>query len=111
MFQILTVGSHKFSTDNRYSVKLDHINSDFQLLIRGVRSTDLGNYECQVNTNPLKVRVVRLEVRPTTPAPQTSESGLKSDDLEDIPLGGSSTSIVDAPDIYFKQGSLGERHK
>ena len=63
-----------------------------------------------MNSNPLKVRVVRLEARPTTPAPRTSESGLKSDDLEDIPLGGSTTTIVNAPDIYFKQGSLGERH-
>ena len=32
--QILTVGSHKFSTDSRYSVLLDSVNTDFRLVIR-----------------------------------------------------------------------------
>ena len=30
-FQIISVGSHKFSTDERYSVVFDHINRDKKL--------------------------------------------------------------------------------
>ena len=31
LFQIISVGSHKFSTDERYSVVFDHINRDEKL--------------------------------------------------------------------------------
>ena len=52
--QILTVGSHKFSTDQRISVTFDHINTNFMLVIRGLSDQDFGNYECQINMTPLK---------------------------------------------------------
>ena len=37
-FQIISVGSHKFSTDDRYSVVFDHINRDEKL-----SQTDFGS--------------------------------------------------------------------
>ena len=64
---------------------------------------DLGRYECQLNTAPVKLRVVALVARPApaaTPPPRPApvpEAG-----------PGSSTAILGAPDIYFvaRPGSL-----
>ena len=107
--QILTVGSHKFSTDQRISVTFDQINTNFMLVIRGLGQQDFGNYECQINSNPVKIRVVSL-ARPviTTPPPPPHLTKLAAKPASlDIPdHSGSITNIVGAPDIYFRQGSL-----
>ena len=103
--QILTVGSHKFSTDQRLSVTFDHINKNFVLVIRGLSDQDFGNYECQINSNPVKIRVVRLDRTVITPPPGPATPKIKP--RLDIPENsGSITSILGAPDIYFQPGSL-----
>ena len=86
----------------------DSINSDFQLVIRGLTLSDVGHYECQINTIPVKVRVVSVETRTsvTTPAPGDSVD-TDEVDTSDLVLGTSSTDIIGAPDIYFIPGSLG----
>ena len=70
--------------------------------------SDVGHYECQINTIPVKVRVVSVDMRPsvTSPAPGV---GVTTDqvDTSDLVLGTSSTHIIGAPDIYFIPGSLG----
>ena len=107
--QILTVGSHKFSTDQRISVTFDHINNNFMLVIRGLSDQDFGNYECQINSNPVKIRVVSL-ARPVTspPPPPThhTKQVAKPASLDIPDHSGSITNILGAPDIYFRQGSL-----
>ena len=76
------------------------------LVIRGLSDQDFGNYECQINSNPVKIRVVRLEKTVITPPPPTPPDS-KTPTL-DIPdhSGSSITSILGAPDIYFRAGSL-----
>ena len=70
--QILTVGSHKFTTDNSISVKHDLRNGDFMLSIRLVSEDDLGLYECQINTSPVKTRVVDIREDESLQIPQTA---------------------------------------
>ena len=118
MLQILTVGSHKFSTDSRFSVFLDFVNSDFQLVIRGLTPGDIGAYECQVNTIPVKLKVVTLALQSAVMTPVTRTPGpgvpsghspdLSTSDMSDVTIGGSSTSIIGSPDIYFKPDGLGK---
>ena len=38
-----------------YDCDYTFLNSDFKLSIRGVAKSDIGIYECQMNTNPVKV--------------------------------------------------------
>lgn len=48
---ILTSGAITFTADGRFEAVYSH--ADFWgLRIRGVRITDTGQYECQVNTDP-----------------------------------------------------------
>ena len=70
--QILTVGSHKFTTDNSISVKHDLRNGDFMLSIRLVSEDDLSLYECQINTSPVKTRVVDIREDESLQIPQTA---------------------------------------
>ena len=80
------------------------------LVIRGLSDQDFGNYECQINSNPVKIRVVRLDRTVITPPPgpshtQSQQQG-KNSDLDIPDHSGSITYIIGAPDIYFRQGSL-----
>ena len=108
---ILTVGSHKFSTDSRISVTHDPRNTDFILSIKQVSEEDLGQYECQINTSPVKTRVVTLQ-RSSAPAPTKEQhSDLRRESQKppvlELPENhGSSTCILGSPDIYFQAGSL-----
>ena len=111
--QILTVGSHKFTTDQRISVKHNPRNEDFMLMIRLVSMEDLGQYECQINTSPVKTTVVTIKLHKSTPALHTSNPGSnphqttqQTPKLELPENSGSSTSIIGSPDIYFQAGSL-----
>ena len=114
--QILTVGGHKFTTDNRISVKHDPRNGDFMLIIRQVSEDDLGLYECQINTSPVKMKVVAIHRNDNIPALQTFNqkanlmytiSQTPPPKLFDLPENsGSSTSIIGSPNIYFQPGSL-----
>ena len=76
------------------------------LVIRGLSDQDFGNYECQINSNPVKIRVVSLERTVMTPTPPTTPAS--NTNKLDIPehAGSSITSILGAPDIYFRAGSL-----
>jgi len=105
---ILTVGSHKFTTDKRISVKHDSRNKDFILIIRHLSIQDCGLYECQINTSPVKIRVVALHSAPITPKIRNSpnKDSRKPPKLELPENHGSSTSIIGAPDIYFQEKSL-----
>ena len=79
------------------------------LVIRGLSDQDFGNYECQINSNPVKIRVVSL-ARPVTspPPPPThhTKQAAKPASLDIPDHSGSITNIIGAPDIYFRQGSL-----
>ena len=114
MLQILTVGGHKFSTDSKYSINIDRVHSDHQLVIKSVSDGDLGNYECQVNTVPVKTRVVSLVTSSSgARSPVTSDQTMVTTPPPDSPpeLGGSITSITGAPDIYFLPGASGTEYK
>ena len=111
--QILTVGSHKFTTDNRIAVKHNPRNGDFLLIIRQVSEEDLGLYECQINTSPVRIRVVAILRNENVPASETFDQKANiMDNISKTPqpklfdLPGSSTSIIGSPDIYFQPGSL-----
>jgi hypothetical protein len=116
--QILTVGGHTFTTDNRIAVKHSPRNEDFMLVIRQVSEDDLGLYECQINTSPVKIRVVAIHRKEIFPALQTFNQKANLMDtisqtpkprlkLFDLPENsGSSTSIIGSPNIYFQPGSL-----
>jgi len=111
--KILTVGSHKFTTSNRISVKHNPRTKDFTLLIRQAREEDLGTYECQINTIPVKIRVVTVEVdkrksnnKDSEPASAGSGDEKKKTPVDVPENSGSSTSIIGSPDIYFQPGSL-----
>ena len=114
--QILTVGSHKFTTDKRISVEHNPRYGDFMLLMKLVNMEDLGQYECQINTSPIKTRVVSIRNSKSTPALKKSNSGehgKKKHQTSHLPPklelpenSGSSTSIIGSPDIYFQAGTL-----
>ena len=105
------------------SVHLDRVRSDFQLVIKSVTASDYGHYECQINTIPVKTRVVRLERpvvapgherRPVLTHGQSSSGHGHSQHSVSTPapdsppeVGGSITAIIGAPDIYFTPGDLG----
>ncbi|XP_029036993.1 igLON family member 5-like [Osmia bicornis bicornis] len=76
--QLLTVGRRTHAVDPRFMVS----NSpDWNLLIKNVKRDDAGLYECQIQTEPVQQRFVRLSI---TEAYST------------IPGG---------PDLHVKQGS------
>ncbi|XP_037045599.1 junctional adhesion molecule-like [Bradysia coprophila] len=65
--QILTSGSITFTGDNRFSTEPtdDILSNCWGLMIRNVRYTDTGQYECQLNTSPkLKINVTLIVREP-----------------------------------------------
>ncbi|XP_060607228.1 opioid-binding protein/cell adhesion molecule homolog [Ruditapes philippinarum] len=59
---LLTHMDRRIIDDTRYSVERP-FSSDWNLRIQNVRSSDRGNYICQVNTNPVISTIVILDVK------------------------------------------------
>ncbi|XP_069947885.1 uncharacterized protein [Cherax quadricarinatus] len=59
-YQLLTVGIHTHSSDDRFSV--NYVHWDWQLHIRYLQPRDAGVYECQVSSHPPTSLFVHLEV-------------------------------------------------
>ncbi|XP_064106579.1 uncharacterized protein LOC135215611 isoform X2 [Macrobrachium nipponense] len=59
-YQLLTVGLHTHSSDDRFSI--NYVHWDWQLHIRYVQPRDAGAYECQVSSHPPTSLFVHLEV-------------------------------------------------
>lgn len=63
--QILTSGPLSFTADYRYSSEYPHGGpNNWGLIIKNVRPTDNGQYECQINTEPKIKLNATLIVRP-----------------------------------------------
>lgn len=59
--QLLTVGNHTYSADQRYSVDFESPNN-WRLKIVSAVSNDDGMYECQISTYPPRLFRVYLTV-------------------------------------------------
>ncbi|XP_076621453.1 neuronal growth regulator 1 [Colletes latitarsis] len=77
--QLLTVGSDTHAIDTRF--KVDSNSPDWTLLIKNIKRDDAGMYECQIQTEPVQQRFIRLNV---------------TEAYSIIPGG---------PDLHVKQGS------
>lgn len=58
---LLTYGLQTYSGDPRYTVEFQYPDN-WRLQIRYVNSSDEGQYECQINTHPLKTIHVNLHI-------------------------------------------------
>ncbi|KAG7199370.1 hypothetical protein KM043_018209 [Ampulex compressa] len=76
---LLTVGRRTHSVDTRFSVVQN--SPDWSLLIKNVKHEDAGLYECQIQTEPVQKRFVRLNITEAY------------------------SVIPGAPDLHVKQGS------
>lgn len=59
---ILTHSVHTFSADSRFETVYSSSEDFWGLRIRGVRLSDAGQYECQVNTDPKMSIAIHLTV-------------------------------------------------
>ncbi|KAK7079751.1 hypothetical protein SK128_003109 [Halocaridina rubra] len=59
-YQLLTVGLHTHSSDDRFTI--NYVHWDWQLHIRYVQPRDAGAYECQVSSHPPTSLFVHLQV-------------------------------------------------
>jgi len=59
---LLSVGRYLYTKDARMRVMEDRGRGEWMLNIRNVKHSDAGDYECQVNTNPLLKHTVTLSV-------------------------------------------------
>lgn len=59
---LLSVGRYLYTKDRRMKVMTDRVNGVWMLQIHDIRHNDEGDYECQVNTNPLLMHTVSLKV-------------------------------------------------
>lgn len=60
-FELLTVGLHTYSGDNRYTVEFQYPHN-WRLKISNARKSDEGTYECQISTHPPRVMQVNLHI-------------------------------------------------
>ena len=83
------------------------------LQIRVFSEEDLRSYECQINTSPVKINVVKIRKSKRKDLHYTASFGGVPSNIPRQPPklelpenSGSSTSIIGYPDIYFFSGSL-----
>ncbi|XP_049818099.1 V-set and immunoglobulin domain-containing protein 1 [Aethina tumida] len=79
---ILTVGLATYIADDRFLVEHARHLQNWGLVIKHVRPSDAGRYECQVSTHPTTSIFIQLKVTEATAA------------------------IVGAPDLHIRAGSL-----
>jgi hypothetical protein len=58
---VLTARDQRIISDARISVERP-FKDDWNLFIREVELTDAGKYMCQINTDPVKIKFVKLYV-------------------------------------------------
>ncbi|KAG1674867.1 Zwei Ig domain protein zig-8 [Nymphon striatum] len=80
-FHVLTVGLYRYTTDKRFSAIHSEDSNEWTLKISYTNLTDIGTYECQVNSDPKLSYFVSLNVV--------------------VPK----TKITSAPDLYVRSGS------
>ncbi|KAK3764676.1 hypothetical protein RRG08_019878 [Elysia crispata] len=73
---LMSKGESRLIDDHRMSVERGH-TSVWNLLIRSVRYNDSGTYECRMNTKPVQVKKITLDVR----VPPSILSSVSSDDV------------------------------
>jgi hypothetical protein len=59
---LLSVGTYLYTKDPRMMVSEDLSRGEWELRITEIRHSDAGNYECQINTNPLLSHTITLSV-------------------------------------------------
>ncbi|XP_060526995.1 uncharacterized protein LOC132702420 [Cylas formicarius] len=97
---ILTSGRHTFSSDFRFEALHTDSSGDFWgLRIRGVRQSDSGQYECQVNTDPKMSLAVKLSVS----VPGTLDSADLSKWLGKAEIAGPKEVFVQYGSTFFLQ--------
>ncbi|XP_068226736.1 protein turtle homolog B-like [Palaemon carinicauda] len=69
---ILTVGLVSVIYDVRYSVEFDPAVNDWILMLRDVKPSDEGVYQCQINTHPVVSHSVTLHVIESQPVTTSS---------------------------------------
>lgn len=74
---IVSLQTRRIIDDVRISVERPYIK-DWHLHIRNVRVSDSGEYTCQINTTPVKMKIINLKVV----VPPTIISHLSSSDME-----------------------------
>nr|KAF7394297.1 hypothetical protein H0235_016892 [Vespula pensylvanica] len=77
--QLLTLGKLTYSIDTRFIVLQDKPN--WNLLIKNVKQEDAGIYECHIQTEPVRQRLIRLNIT------------------------NAYSVIPGSPDLHVKQGS------
>ncbi|KAK9704279.1 Immunoglobulin I-set domain [Popillia japonica] len=91
---ILTSGAVTFTADGRFEAVYSHVDF-WGLRIRGVRITDTGQYECQVNTDPKMNFALNLTV---------SDVGMR--DAVDIDTKYAYVASIKGPkEVYVREGS------
>jgi len=60
--KLLSVGTYLYTTDPRMMVRQDLSAGEWQLVIKDVRFSDAGQYECQINTSPVLSHTLKLAV-------------------------------------------------
>ncbi|CAH1113460.1 unnamed protein product [Psylliodes chrysocephalus] len=95
---ILTSGRHTFSSDRRFeSVHTDSSGDFWGLRIRGALVSDMGQYECQVNTEPKMSLAISLIV---------SVSGYRNSQEEMSNSKWVSQALIKGPStVYVQNGS------
>ncbi|CAG5135222.1 unnamed protein product, partial [Candidula unifasciata] len=90
---LISHADRRMIDDHRISVERPYIKI-WNLLIRDVRYNDSGTYECRVNTSPIQIKKVTLEVQ----VPPTILSQLSSDKIV-LEEGQSATLICNVTGI------------
>ncbi|KAF5307122.1 hypothetical protein FQR65_LT07106 [Abscondita terminalis] len=93
---ILTSGALTFSADNRFEAVSSSQTNFWGLRVRGVRLTDSGRYECQVNTDPKMSLAINLTVSDTLKHPDNFHFNNK---------WTYTATIKGPPEVYVRVGS------